>query len=83
MISPIGQYLISTLGAALTGKMISPSADSMPPGRPKVNFEQVPARLPAGSKARIQAALGPRETQADFLKAAVEAELKRREAEKR
>jgi hypothetical protein len=50
-------------------------------GRKRVNFEQVLARLPLGSLQRIKAALGENESQADFLKTAVETELTRRERE--
>lgn len=51
----------------------------MPAGRPKVNFEEMPARVPAGTKARIAAVRSEKESQADFLKAAILAELERRE----
>ena len=47
-------------------------------GRPKKNFEQTPARFPQGTLARLDAALGEKESRSDFLLVAVEAELKRR-----
>lgn len=47
-------------------------------GRKQVNFESAIARLPLGTLARIKAVLAEGEGQADFLRAAVEAELKRR-----
>lgn len=50
-------------------------------GRKRVNFESALARLPLGSLDRIKAALGDGESQSDFLKAAVEHELTRRERE--
>lgn len=48
-------------------------------GRKQINFEQAVARLPAGSLERIQAVLQDDESQSDFLREAVERELKRRE----
>ena len=48
-------------------------------GRKQINHEQMPARLPAGTIARIVAVLRPSESKSDFLREAVEAELKRRE----
>lgn len=48
-------------------------------GRKRVNFESALVRLPEGTLARIQAALTEGEAQVDLLRAAVEAELKRRE----
>lgn len=48
-------------------------------GRKQVNFESAIARLPLGTLARIKAALSEGEGQADFLREAVERELKRRE----
>ena len=53
-----------------------------PVGRKKTNFEQMPARFPDGTLERIDAALDPDENRADFLRAAVERELKRRERAK-
>lgn len=49
-------------------------------GRPKINEEQTPARFPAGTLARIDGVLTEREKRSDFIREAVEAELKRREA---
>jgi hypothetical protein len=48
-------------------------------GRPKINEEQTPARLPAGPLARIDAALDDGEKRADLIREAIERELKRRE----
>lgn len=48
-------------------------------GRPKINGEQTPGRFPAGTLARIDAACRDGEKRSDFIRQAVEAELKRRE----
>lgn len=48
-------------------------------GRKKINDEQTPARFPAGTLARIDAALGEGEKRSDLIRMAVEKELKRRE----
>lgn len=48
-------------------------------GRPQINHEQTPARFPEGTLARIDAALFEDEGRADFIREAVERELKRRE----
>jgi hypothetical protein len=48
-------------------------------GRKQINFEQTVARLPEGSLERMRAVLGEGESQSDFLREAVERELKRRE----
>ena len=47
-------------------------------GRKKINDEQTPARFPAGTLARIDAALGEGEKRSDLIREAVERELKRR-----
>lgn len=47
-------------------------------GRPKINEEQTPARLPAGTLARVDATLAPGEKRSDFIREAIERELKRR-----
>lgn len=49
------------------------------PGRPLAFGEKALARLPAGTLARVQAVLTEKERQADFIRAAVERELARRE----
>lgn len=54
------------------------SDTSLPVGRPKINDEQTPARFPAGTLARIDAACADREKRSDFIREAVERELKRR-----
>lgn len=48
-------------------------------GRKKINEEQTPARLPAGTLDRIAAALKEGENMADFIRISIEKELKRRE----
>jgi len=47
--------------------------------RRQINFETVVARLPAGRIARIEQTLGETETQAEFLREAIDRELLRRE----
>ena len=49
-------------------------------GRRRINGEQTPARFPSGTLARMDAALREREKRSDLIRAAVERELKRREA---
>lgn len=51
-------------------------------GRPRINGEQTPARFPDGTLARIDAALDDGEKRSDFIRDAVEAELKKRERRK-
>lgn len=48
-------------------------------GRKQINFEQIPARFPAGTLARIDAVLDEKEKRSDLIREAVERELKRRE----
>lgn len=48
-------------------------------GRPKVNHDLMPGRFPEGTFVRIDAVRREGENRSDFLKAAVEAEIKRRE----
>ena len=52
-------------------------------GRKKTNFEQMPARFPDGTFERIDAVLEPDENRTDFLRHAVEREVKRRERNSR
>jgi metal-responsive CopG/Arc/MetJ family transcriptional regulator len=54
-------------------------------GRKRINQEQMPARFPAGTLARIDAVLDPEtnEKRSDMVREAVERELKRREAIKK
>jgi hypothetical protein len=47
--------------------------------RPQINFEQIPARFPEGTKDRMRAVLEDGEKLADVIRTAVEKELKRRE----
>lgn len=51
-------------------------------GRKKINGEQMPARLPVGTIARMDAVLDDAENRSDFLRVAVEKELSRREKHK-
>lgn len=51
-------------------------------GRTKINDEQTPARFPLGTLERIDSVLVEKEKRSDFIRVAVEAELKRREREK-
>ena len=48
-------------------------------GRKRINEEQMPARLPAGTLERMDAVLKEGENRSGFLRQAVERELKRRE----
>jgi len=47
-------------------------------GRPKTNFEQMPARFPEGTLGRIDAVRQPGETRVDFLRTAVTNEIEAR-----
>lgn len=48
-------------------------------GRPRINAEKTMARFPDGTLARIKSVLRPGENQSDFMREAVELELRRRE----
>lgn len=48
-------------------------------GRKRINEEQTPARFGAGTIARIDKALKGKEKRSDFIREAVEREIKRRE----
>jgi hypothetical protein len=48
-------------------------------GRTQINFEQIPARFPEGTKARMKAVMEDGEKFSDVIREAVERELKRRE----
>ncbi len=48
-------------------------------GRVKINDEQYPAKFPDGTLARISAVLEGKEKRSDFIRSAVERELRRRE----
>lgn len=63
--------------AILTSNLISTII--RPVGRKRINDEQMPARFPAGTFARIDAVLRPGEKRADLIRSGVERELKRRE----
>jgi hypothetical protein len=51
------------------------------PGRPKRNYEEMPARFPQGTFERIDGVRKPGETRIDFLRVAVEREVQVRLAE--
>lgn len=65
------------MGAELTDLVISGTTPRV--GRTQINHEQTPARFAEGTLARIDAALMPKEKRSDFIREAVERELKRRE----
>jgi hypothetical protein len=48
-------------------------------GRKRINDEQTPARVPAGTLKRVDEVLREGEKRADFIRVAIERELKRRE----
>ena len=48
-------------------------------GRTQINEEQIPARLPGGTKDRIERVLMEKESIAAFIREAIEKELRRRE----
>jgi metal-responsive CopG/Arc/MetJ family transcriptional regulator len=48
-------------------------------GRKQINAEQAPARFPFGTLDRIDAVLDDGENRSEFIRVAVEKELKRRE----
>ncbi|MCH4894969.1 hypothetical protein GO308_17845 [Sphingomonas sp. SFZ2018-12] len=48
-------------------------------GRPRINAEKTMARFPEGTLGRIKSVLREGENQADFMREAVELELRRRE----
>jgi len=63
--------------AGLAEKVISPTPARV--GRKRINGEQTPARFADGTLARIDAVLADKEKRSDFIRDAVESELKRRE----
>ncbi len=64
-----------------TEKVISASRPGV--GRKQINHEQTPLRLPEGTLARIDALLLKGEKRSDLLRDAVDAEIARRERERR
>jgi hypothetical protein len=52
-------------------------------GRPKQDLVDIPGRYPKGTRERIAAVLEKGEKQADFLRIAVESELKKREGRRK
>ena len=72
--------MISTIlqkGADLTENVISGIPVRV--GRKQINHEQMPARFPEGTLARMDAVLDEGEKRSDLIREAVERELKRRE----
>jgi len=63
----------------LTEFLISATAPRV--GRRQINHEQMPARFPEGTLARMDRVLKPKEKRSDLVREAVERELERREAE--
>ncbi len=61
------------------------SATTRRVGRKQINHEQIPARFPEGTLARMDAVLDSEtnEKRSDFIREAVERELKRRERSSR
>lgn len=64
----------------MTGLLISATPPRV--GRRQINHEQTPARFEKGTLARIDASLETKEKRSDFIRDAVERELKRRERQK-
>jgi hypothetical protein len=60
-----------------TDLMVSNNRPAM--GRKRINAENMMARFPAGTLARIEKILRPGENKADFVRKAVEERLSRRE----
>lgn len=61
--------------------MLTSSAEPRTPqsvGRPKINHEQTPGRFPVGTLARVDSLLADSEKRSDFIREAVEREIKRR-----
>jgi metal-responsive CopG/Arc/MetJ family transcriptional regulator len=50
-----------------------------PVGRKRINDEEMPARFPSGTLARLDALLEQKEKRSDFIRKAVEIEIRRRE----
>jgi hypothetical protein len=75
--------VISPTEAVLTENVISSIIPRV--GRKRINDEQMPARFPKGTLARIDAVLDSKtnEKRADLIREAVERELKRREAKQK
>jgi metal-responsive CopG/Arc/MetJ family transcriptional regulator len=51
-----------------------------PVGRKRINDEEMPARFPKGTLARLDALLEEKERRSDFIRRAVEDEIVRRES---
>jgi hypothetical protein len=62
----------------LTQKKISSNIPRV--GRKRINDEATPARFPKGTLARLDALLDEKEKRSDFIREAVEREIRRREA---
>lgn len=63
---------------ASTAQVVSSKSPEM--GRAKINHENMMARFPEGTLARIEKALGDGENKAEFVRKAVEERLARRES---
>lgn len=64
----------------MTGTAISAKPHGVPRPKTDLNEVQMPFRVPATLAARIQAVLWPTESRAEFLRATIEHEVRRREA---
>lgn len=53
----------------------------MKKGRPRTNFDHMPGRFPEGTISRIDSVRFEGETRTEFLKTAVEREIRHREGE--
>lgn len=62
----------------MTQKKIS--SNIRPVGRKRINDETTPARFPKGTLERIDDLLADKEKRADFIREAVDREIRRREA---
>lgn len=61
----------------MTAKVISSKPRRV--GQKRINHEQMPARFPEGTMARMDEVLEPGEKRADLLRVAVDREIKRRD----
>ncbi len=64
----------------MTPKVIALKSRRM--GRKQINYEQTVGRFPEGTLERIDAVLNEGEKQSDFIRKAVEPELRKRERQK-
>jgi hypothetical protein len=54
------------------------SSNIRPVGRKRINEEEMPARFPKGTLAQVDGLLSAKEKRADFIRAAVDREIRRR-----